>query len=68
MPAHEEQAYCTHCGRYVLARSQRPHHLLHALITFLTLVWLPVWIIIAICGGSPLRCTQCGSTDLSRGP
>jgi hypothetical protein len=65
MPAHEEEAYCGRCGRYVLARSQGPNHLLHALITiFLCGFWLPVWAVIALTGGSPLRCTRCGTTDL----
>lgn len=64
MPAHEQDAYCGRCKRYILARSQEPNHLLHAILSILFCPWLLVWLVVAIKGGTPLRCTRCGTTDL----
>ena len=61
MPFEESSGYCPECRRSVLIRRQVPNHLVHALVTFfLCGLWLPVWIWVALFGGSRWRCTHCG--------
>lgn len=61
MPMEEGSGYCDDCRRSVLLRRETPNHLIHGLVTlFLCGLWAPVWIIVAMNGNGPWRCTKCG--------
>ncbi len=54
-------SYCTHCQKDVMATGTRPNHLLHLMLTLVTLgFWIPIWLSISICKLEGYRCTQCG--------
>ena len=39
---------------------QTPSHILHLLLSLVTVgLWIPIWIIVAL-NAKPLQCTQCG--------
>lgn len=54
--------YCPNDGKYVLAQMQTPNHILHLLLTLLTLGgWIVVWLIIAVVRSlNGYRCPECG--------
>ena len=53
-------AYCPKCKDQVMAIGQRPNHIIHLALTFLTGFWIIVWAIIVLRRGS-LKCVKCGS-------
>lgn len=56
-----KSAYCPHCKDQVLAQGERPNHVLHVILSFLTLgLWLPIWFIIVIAKAGNYRCVHCG--------
>ena len=41
---HHELRTCPKCGQIVSVKVRRPNHVLHAVMTLLTLgLWLPIW-------------------------
>ena len=54
--------YCSHCEKDVMAIKSTPNHILHLLLSLVTLgFWVPVWIVITfIAGVGVFRCTKCG--------
>ena len=60
MGVQESSGYCPDCGRNVLIRRPGTNHVLHLLLSCLTLgLWLPVWLLCSIKIGG-WRCTVCG--------
>ncbi|KRE00066.1 hypothetical protein ASE63_08160 [Bosea sp. Root381] len=57
-----ERAYCRTCEAPVLATKQKPAHVLHLLLTLVTLgVWLIVWIVLTLIASmKSYRCPTCG--------
>ena len=54
--------YCEDCGQHRLFEKPTPSHVLHFLLTVVTVgLWFPVWVL-CIFGNAftPYRCTQCG--------
>lgn len=66
----KQRRYCPEDDRMVLAEKQTPNHLLHLLLSLLTLgVWVVVWIILIV--GADLgtyRCPNCGAKTRSNPP
>lgn len=56
-------AFCAHCQKQVMAQGSKPNHILHVILSIVTLgAWLPVWLIVTLAKtGTGYRCTQCGS-------
>lgn len=64
MPVKQTSAYCNVCQRQSLFQKPRINHVLHLILSIVTLgLWLLVWAILGIIntGKSP-RCVTCGST------
>lgn len=53
--------YCRSCDQRVLGVASTPNHVLHLLLTLITVgLWLPVWLLIALFSDQSFRCPQCG--------
>lgn len=76
---HEEDAFCQRCEDHVLVHSREPNHPAYCLVMFgllalavlagpaawmLAALWFAGWIAVGLIGGTPLRCSRCGSVDL----
>ena len=62
MPTEETQRYCPSCERNVLARRKGTNHVLHLLLSIITVgLWLPIWLLASVRMGG-WRCASCGST------
>lgn len=49
----------------VLAEKQTPNHVLHLLLSVVTVgFWIPIWLLVALFGGGPYKCPSCGSKTL----
>ena len=52
---------CWHCKTEVLAQKNTPNHILHLILSIVTLgLWLPVWLIISLVNIGGYRCPECG--------
>lgn len=62
--------YCPEDDRMVLAEKQTPNHILHLLLSIISVgFWIPIWLIITV--GNDLgayRCPICGEKTRSRPP
>jgi len=53
----------------VLAEKQTPNNVLHLLLSVVTAgLWIPIWILLLIFGGSAYRCPHCGAKTKSYVP
>jgi len=61
-----KQKMCNECGQHRLFEKPTPSHVLHLLLTLVTVgFWLPVWFLCCIANGlTPYRCTVCGKGKL----
>lgn len=62
--------YCAEDDRMVLAEKQTPNHILHLLLSLVTVgIWLPIWILISIASefGS-YQCPECGGSTRHKPP
>ena len=60
----ENTGWCSACNQQRLMRRQGTNHVLHLILTVLTLgVWLLVWIFVALSNktSAPWRCSVCGT-------
>ena len=64
MPTQEESKYCDRCKRYMLVRKPATNHILHLILSIVTVgFWIPIWILVGISVASTKwRCTHCGKT------
>jgi hypothetical protein len=64
MSVKQSSAYCHVCGRQSLFQKPRINHVLHLILSIVTLgLWLFVWAILGIINsGKQPRCTTCGAT------
>lgn len=54
------RGYCPECGRNVLGQRNEPSHLVHLLLSLVTVgVWLPVWFVVSVFPGGWI-CSICG--------
>jgi hypothetical protein len=62
MAFEESSKFCKRCGRQVLVRRQSTNHILHLLLTLVTMgFWIPIWILCSVRIGG-WRCTVCGTS------
>jgi hypothetical protein len=55
-------AFCSHCQKQTMAQGTKPNHILHLILSILTLgLWLPIWLLITIGKVGGYRCTSCGN-------
>lgn len=67
MSVEQSQMWCPRCNSHTLAQRPGASHLLHLVLTVLTVgLWLPVWILCAVRIGG-WRCQQCGGTTTAGG-
>ena len=53
--------YCGNCKKNVMAQRNAPNHILHLVLSVMTVgFWLVVWVLLAIAGVNSKRCTECG--------
>jgi predicted RNA-binding Zn-ribbon protein involved in translation (DUF1610 family) len=58
---HQEMMACPNCGKNTLHVRPSTSHLLHLILTIVTVgFWLPVWFIIAQKNQTNDQCTECG--------
>jgi len=61
MGMEQTQRFCNRCGRHRLFTRPGTNHILHLLLSLVTVgLWLPIWLLCAIRVGG-WRCTVCGS-------
>ncbi len=55
--------HCRYCGKPTLHLEEKPNHILHLLLTIVTMgVWLIVWVLLGMSSRlSSSTCTVCGS-------
>jgi hypothetical protein len=59
--AEHAQRFCDRCNEYVLAVRGGPNHILHLLLSILTVgLWVPIWLIVSLQVGG-WRCSKCGT-------
>ena len=61
MSTNQEMRLCAICGKMTVHLVKRPNHILHLLLTCLTLVWVVVWIVVSADSGSKAWCAVCGT-------
>lgn len=56
------RARCVTCSAMRLFGRSGPNHVLHLLLSLVTMgLWLPIWIVVIACSNSrPYRCMRCG--------
>ncbi len=66
MADQEKSGMCKVCSKQVMVRRKGTNHILHLILTLLNFgLWVIIWILISVKFGG-WRCTQCGSTKISR--
>ena len=57
------QGFCTLCQSQVLSVKKQTNHILHLLMSLVTLgLWLPIWLLVGVCAATtPYLCSRCGS-------
>lgn len=61
MAVQEATGFCKRCNKQVMIRRPGTNHVLHLLLSIVTVgIWLIVWVLTAIKIGG-WRCSQCGS-------
>lgn len=63
MSVKQNSNYCNVCQRQSLYAKPRINHVLHLILTIVTLgLWSIVWLILGVSNSSkPMRCTTCGT-------
>lgn len=60
MPTEETMYKCRRCGRLTKHLEKKPSHVLHLLLTVLTVgLWIPVWAVLSASRGGA-QCSECG--------
>lgn len=69
MGVKKAQRYCEDEAKFVLAEKPTPNHILHLLLSIVTVgIWVPVWIILQLVSEfSAWRCPSCGGPTISEG-
>lgn len=64
MSTYQEMRHCPDCGKPTLHLRYKTGHILHLLLSVLTLgAWLVVWLAVGISNGLRSQCTVCGRTS-----
>ena len=62
MPTDQVVVYCKNCKKSTVQIKQRPNHILHLLLSVVTVgIWLIVWFFIALVTSDSPTCTICGN-------
>ena len=58
--------FCKDCGQNKLFEKQGPSHILHLILSVITVgLWIPIWILCVVLNAfRPYRCTNCGKGAL----
>lgn len=60
MSVQRSSKHCAYCGEKVLAIRQGPNHVLHLLMSLVTMgLWLPIWLLSSVIIGG-WQCSRCG--------
>lgn len=64
----EKSMFCKNCSKYVMVRKYGLNHIFHLILSLITAgFWLIIWLLLIILNSfKNYRCTQCGSTNLSK--
>lgn len=69
MGIRKKRQFCEEDMEWVLGEKNTPNHLLHLVMSIVTVgFWVPVWILIAGIGGGSYQCPKCGSKTLGYMP
>jgi hypothetical protein len=61
MAQQEATGFCKVCNKQVMIRRKGTNHILHLLLSVVTMgIWIIIWILASVKIGG-WRCTQCGS-------
>lgn len=61
MGVKKERRLCVDENRMVLAERETPNHVLHLLLTVVSLgLWVPVWLVVTLFAPRTFHCPQCG--------
>lgn len=53
----------------VLAERQTPNHVLHLLLSVVTVgFWIPIWMLVSVFGSGAYKCPNCGARTLGYVP
>jgi hypothetical protein len=67
MAMQERQRWCYECERYRLCRRSSPNHVLHLLLSVVTVgLWLWVWLFLTLFVRGHWQCSKCGSKYVYR--
>lgn len=67
MGVRKTRRYCPEDDAMVLAEQQTPNHILHLLLTLVTVgVWIIVWLLVSL--PRPALCPHCGAVTKARPP
>lgn len=66
----KSRRYCPEDDRMVFAEKQTPNHILHLLMSIITVgFWLPIWLIVVVVSDlGAYRCPVCGARTRGRAP
>lgn len=60
MPTREFMRKCGNCGRPTKHYQQKPNHILHLILSIVTVgLWIPVWLLLGLFQQKP-QCSECG--------
>lgn len=63
MGTHHAARHCPSCDAHVMGIRNTPNHILHLLLSLVTMgLWLPVWLIVGATSDPRYYCTQCGTS------
>jgi hypothetical protein len=63
MAADQIMRRCKHCGKSTLHVGPHTSHLLHLVLSIITVgFWVPVWILVHLSHSTQLACSQCGQS------
>lgn len=58
----QRMKFCHRCDEHTVHLSQTPNHVLHLLLSVVTVgFWVPVWLLVSLTSSKP-QCTGCGKT------
>lgn len=59
---------CEHCGKIAPHTQHTPNHVLHLLLSIITVgLWIFVWLFVALVGGSKPTCQNCRANAMASG-
>jgi hypothetical protein len=64
MSTYQHMEFCKICQKQTIHFSEKPNHILHLLLSIITVgIWIPMWIIITLIVMFRNECNLCGGVD-----